>query len=127
MKRIKYASREHSQKMAMNAAKVNKSKNPDGYIYVLKYGINDIYKFGVSGNPDRRIKDIDSCSPVPIRELGRFFFKNVYEMEEMIHDNIKGSVIRREWFKLEESVVHEICEEIKQMSKEGIYLIRKNG
>lgn len=127
MKRMKYTSREHSEKMAKNAAKVNKSKKPDGYIYILKYGDNDIYKFGVSGNPDRRIKDIDSCSPVPIKELGRFFFKNVYEIEEMIHDNIRSYAIRREWFNLKESIVLEILEEIKQMSKQGIYLIRKNG
>lgn len=113
--------------MAKNATLVNKSKRPDGYIYILKYGDNDIYKFGVSANPDRRIKDIDSSSPIPIKELGRFFFKNVYEMEEMIHDNLKDSLIRKEWFKLKEYEVFQIIEEIGKMANNGIYLIRKNG
>lgn len=125
--KIIYKSFEHSIKMAKNASLVNKSKRPDGFIYVLKYGANDIYKFGVSSNPDRRIKDIDSNSPVPIKEIGRYYFKNVYEMEEMIHDNLKPDLLRREWFKLSKTHARSICDQLDEMSNNGIYLIRKNG
>lgn len=118
-------SKEHSRAMAINITKINKEKFPDGYLYVLQFGKNEIFKFGVSNNPDRRIKDIDSCSPVPIIEIGRYYFKNVYEMEEMVHDNVKYNLIRREWFKMSVEDVMSICMQLEDMSKEGIYLIRK--
>ncbi|ALR29758.1 hypothetical protein ATE47_04135 [Chryseobacterium sp. IHB B 17019] len=124
---LKYKSLQHSKKMADNATLVNKSKKPDGYIYVLQYGRNNIFKFGVSSSPDRRIKDIDACSPIPVKEIGRFYFKNVYEMEEMIHDNLKGGLIRREWFKLNELSAKAICEQLQEMSNNGIFLIKKDG
>lgn len=117
-------SKDHSKAMARNITLLNKKKYPDGYIYVVQFGSNDLFKFGVSQNPDRRIKDIDSYSPVKIREIGRYYFKNVYETEEMIHDNLKDSIVRREWFKLEKESVLDICKELKQMSDEGVYLIR---
>lgn len=125
--KVKFTSKSHSELMAKNASKVNKAKKPDGYLYVLKYGNNNLFKFGVSSNPDRRIKDIDACSPVAIKELGRYFFKNVYEIEEMIHDNLKEAKIRREWFKMEELSVLCICNQLQEMSNEGIYLIRIDG
>ena len=110
---------------AKNITNINKSKNPDGFLYVLQFGNENLFKFGASSNPDRRIKDIDSASPIPVKELGRFYFKNVYEMEECIHDNIKSSLVRKEWFKMDKLSALGIMEDIKAMSEEGVYLIRR--
>ena len=120
----KVHSKEFRNKMASNARTVNKNKKPDGFIYVLQFGNKNIFKFGTSANPDRRIKDIDSSSPVKIIELGRFYFKNAYEMEECIHENIQEFLLRKEWFKIEKSIVLEIIEELKFMSENGYYLQR---
>lgn len=114
-----------SKSSAINITNINKGKFPDGFVYVLQYGNQDLFKFGVSQNPDRRIKDIDSASPIPMREIGRYFFKNVYETEEMIHDNLKGRLVRKEWFKIDKLSALAICEQLKEMSNEGSFLIRK--
>ena len=110
---------------AKNITAINHSKKPDGFVYILQYGNQNVFKFGVSSNPDRRIKDIDSSSPIVVKELGRFYFKNVYNMEEMIHDNLKSSLIRREWFKLELLSVKAIIEQLKEMSDECVFLTRR--
>lgn len=113
------------KQMVENARAVNKARNPDGYIYILQFGKQKLFKFGASSNPDRRIKDIDSASPLPIKELGRFYFKNVYEMEECIHDNFVDSLARKEWFVMHPITVKSIIQHIKEMSEEGFYLIKK--
>lgn len=125
LKHNKITSKSKTKASIGNISKINKNRFPDGYIYIVRLGNKGIFKIGVSNNPDRRIKDIDSYSPIPIREVGRFYFKNVYEIEEMIHDNLKNLLIRREWFKLTEEHAFDICKQIKEMSDNGIYLIRK--
>lgn len=126
MERRKYKPTNHQSKVSATLIRnSNKKKFPDGFIYVLQYGNENIFKFGVSSNPDRRIKDIDSSSPVLIKEIGRFHFYNVYEMEECIHDNLTSCLIRREWFKMQYLTMESFVQSIKEMSEEGIYLTRK--
>lgn len=107
-----------------NARKTNSQARPDGYLYVLKLKGFDIYKIGVSANPRRRIRDIDSANPFGIDVLCVEFFKNVYNMEECIHDNLVDNVLRKEWFKIADCDIKEIIKEIKEMSSNGIYLKR---
>lgn len=115
----------HSRAMAKNITALNRAKNPDGFIYIFRYGKQDLYKIGVSKNVDRRLSDVDSASPVPIKEVCRHFFYNVYNMEEMIHDSLIQNLVRREWFKINEISISGIVQQIKEMSEEGLFLTRK--
>lgn len=111
--------------MVNNARKVNSKARPDGFLYFIKLKGFDIYKIGVTSNLKRRLYDIDSKSPFCVKLIDSFFFKNVYEMEEMIHDNLKGNNVRKEWFKLDSDYLKVIIDQVGELSKEGYYLIRK--
>lgn len=111
--------------MVSNARKVNSKARPDGFIYFIKLKGFDIYKIGVTSNLKRRLYDIDSNSPFGVKLIDSFFFKNVYEMEEMIHDNLKENNVRKEWFKLDLDYLKVIINQVSELSKEGYYLIRK--
>ena len=116
---------EKSKSSILLARNLNKSKRPDGFIYILKLKGFDLYKIGVSANPKRRIYDIDSNSPFGVKEICVLFFKNVYEIEECVHDNFKSSLKRKEWFEMSEQCIKSLQFELKEMSESGLYLIRR--
>lgn len=111
--------------MVSNARKSNSKLRPDGYLYIVKLKGHDVYKIGVTSNLKRRIQDIDANSPFGIRLINSFYFKNVYNMEEMIHDNLKSNNIRKEWFNLNKEYLEVLINQISDLSKEGYYLIKK--
>ena len=111
--------------MVSNARKSNSKLRPDGFLYFIKLNGFDIYKIGVTSNLKRRLYDIDSNSPFGVELISYFFFKNVYEMEEMIHDNLKISKVRKEWFKLDSDYLKVIINQVKELSEQEYYLIRK--
>lgn len=117
--------RGQTELMVSNARKSNSKARPDGFLYFIKLKGFDIYKIGVTSNLKRRLYDIDSNSPFGVKLIDSFFFKNVYEMEEMIHDNLKGNNIRKEWFKIDSDYLKVIIDQVGELSKEGYYLIRK--
>lgn len=117
-----------NKKSILFARQLNKDKKPDGYIYILKLKGFNLYKIGVSANPKRRIYDIDSNSPFGIKTMCLEFFKNVYELEECIHDSFKLNHKRKEWFEIHPDDIKELISELKEMSLNGTYLIPvKNG
>ena len=111
--------------MANNARKANTKRNPDGFLYFVKLKGHNIYKIGVSANLKRRLFDLDANSPFGIDLICSFYFKNVYEMEEMIHDNLKIYNLRKEWFSLDEDHLKIITDQVKDLSEQGYFLIRK--
>jgi hypothetical protein len=114
-----------SELMTQNARLANSKQRPDGYLYILKLKGFDIYKIGVSSNPRRRINDIDSANPFGVELISINHFKNVYEMEECVHDNLRDCELRKEWFKVCPETIKGFSEHLKEMSEEGFYLIRK--
>lgn len=125
MKYFKIKYKGQSELMTKNARKSNSKRNPDGYIYIVKLRGFDIYKIGVSGNVKRRVFDIDSHSPFGVDLLDSFYFKDVYNIEEMIHDNLEKHKFRKEWFKMESEHLSIITEQIKYLSDNGYYLTRR--
>ena len=120
-----FASNDFKEIMTLNARKVNSNKNPNGYIYIIKLKGFDLYKIGVSNNPKRRIYDIDSSSPFGVDLIGTYFFVNVYNMEECIHDSFKKNKFRKEWFKIHHEDIFVLKNQLKDFSDNGIYLNKK--
>jgi hypothetical protein len=125
MLRIKNPFLGQSERMVKNARISNSKARPDGYIYILKLKGFDIYKIGVSSSPKRRIKDIDSSSPFGVECICLEWFKNAYDLEELLHDNFIKNTLRKEWFKINTKDIFDLIIDLKHMSKEGIYIIRK--
>jgi hypothetical protein len=75
--------------------KNNKEKNPNGYIYFIRYIKTDFYKLKINKNPKRRIYDIDSYLPFDLEILSLHFFKDIYEIKEKISNLLKNHKIRK--------------------------------
>lgn len=91
-----------------NARKANKSKFPDGFIYIMRLSGFDIYKIGVSNNPKRRLRDLQSANPFELKTLFCARFKDVYSLEEQLLDKFKMNQIKGEWFNAYEECVSEV-------------------
>jgi predicted GIY-YIG superfamily endonuclease len=94
----------------------NKKKFPDGYIYFIRLQDQNIYKLGVSQNPRRRLRDIDSYLPFDFQILSLHFFKNVYDIEERIAKTIKAKKIKREWYSLSINEAADIMVELYNLN-----------
>lgn len=79
----------------------NRRKFPDGYIYFIKLDDHNVYKIGVSQNPKRRLADIDSYLPFDFTILSLHYFKNVYDIEDMVLAMLKNNKLKREWVTLD--------------------------
>jgi hypothetical protein len=112
-----------SELMAKNARKANALSKPNGYIYLAKLnGFDNIFKIGVSCNVNRRITDLDAASPFGVSLVESFFFQNVYNIEECLHDSYAPNLIRREWFNLDKQEIENIRFDLSQFSKQKLYL-----
>lgn len=95
---------------------VNKSNNPNGYIYFVKAKDYSFYKLGVSANVKRRICDIDSYLPFDLEILSLHRLNDVYEVEELIQKKFKQYKIRREWYNLTIEQAKEIMIELHNIN-----------
>lgn len=123
MKKNKYFQVGCSNQRALNARNSNKKRNPDGYIYFIFS--NGLVKIGVSKKPERRFQDINNALPYPSKLIGTFWFKNVYEIEEWVHEGLFEYNFRKEWFKMDFAHIKIIMEQLHELSEQGYYLIRK--
>lgn len=125
---INKAFRGQSELMAKNARLSNSKTRPDGYIYiVMQKGFEGVFKIGVSSNPKRRVWDLDSANPFGVELIYKAYFKNVYNLEECIHDSFKENLLRKEWFKLNIEDERLLIEDITKLSNEGVYLTRREN
>ena len=97
-----------------NARDVNKKRFPNGCLYIIHLEGTDYYKIGVSQNPERRIRDLQSATPFNIISLYCEYYRGVYEIEECIHELIKENYVKSEWFKLEFEQVYDLLKKISE-------------
>lgn len=99
-----------------NASKSNSKKFPNGYIYVIHIEDTDYYKFGVSQNLSRRLKDLRSATPFKLNLLYSCVFNDVYDIESTIHSKIREFYVKSEWFKMKKDIVDSIIEELNSVN-----------
>lgn len=73
----------------------------DVFIYMMRCG--DFLKIGISDDPERRIKDMQTGNPIEIKMLDKIKLKsreNAMTLEVGIHEHLKslGLHVRGEWF-----------------------------
>lgn len=66
MQQIEYAYRgmEHQYMLQKELYDIRK---PDGYVYIIQLADTDIFKIGISIDPDRRLKQLQSRCPIPLK------------------------------------------------------------
>lgn len=71
---------------------------PD-YIYIIRQGDTRLFKIGVSNNPERRLKNLQTGNPHDLKILKQFRCDvPAYGAERIIHAHLKDMHARGEWF-----------------------------
>ncbi|NRA92146.1 MAG: GIY-YIG nuclease family protein [Psychroserpens sp.] len=91
-----------------NARNTSKSKYPNSNLYIIKIESKNIYKIGVSQNPQRRFRDIENSMPYYVEVVFNEYIDNAYKIEEQVHDKYKNKHIKSEWFKLSNEDINQI-------------------
>jgi hypothetical protein len=87
-----------------------------GYVYVFE--ANGVYKIGITGNVDGRLRDMRIASPF-IREVFSVRVEDCRACERHLHKAYQGSKVGGEWFKLKEETLTAIREFLQSKQPEG--------
>lgn len=97
-----------------NARKVNKAKNPNGYLYILWNKHFNLFKIGSTAAPKRRIRDIRAGVPFDLQILFLKQYEDVYSLELLVQQRWVENRIKGEWFQGYESDLKETIELLNQ-------------
>lgn len=78
--------------------KLGERKVKEGYIYLIRMHDSNYYKIGVSTNPEKRLKAIDSYLPMGIEILALNKVLNPFRLESEVIEMYKPQLIKNEWF-----------------------------
>lgn len=79
-----------------------------GYLYVLNARGTDLYKIGISGNINRRLRDISASSPLPILMCFSILIKNPHQQEAFLHKYYSDFYFKNDWFSLSQEKFKEL-------------------
>ena len=68
------------------------------WIYFARHGTDGPIKIGRAYDPHKRVRDLSVGSPVALILLGAMLSTRAVEEETEIHDRLRASWIRGEWF-----------------------------
>lgn len=93
-----------------------KDKKGKGYIYIIQYGADDIYKIGISKNdPYNRLSCMQTGTPTELILIGTYFVKHYRKEEYILHEYLKPKAVRGEWFKLSKSELNDLISRLEIM------------
>lgn len=90
-------------------------------IYLIKSLNEGIYKIGVSKNPNKRLKEIQTGNPAPVEIVQLYETEMAYKVEKALHNRYSHFNTHGEWFELsikEEMSFLETCASIEKTFKD---------
>ena len=103
----------------INIDNKNVQKN---FVYIIRHGNQRIYKIGISDKPEKRVKQLQTGNPYPLKIIFQTsIISSIHcrKVESVIHKYLKekGHWIRGEWFRIEDNdLVFMIAKQINNMS-----------
>lgn len=73
---------------------------PGGFVYIIQLGETDHYKIGMSIDVDKRLKQLQSRCPIPLKIVYRWFGYDYRYFEKALHDQFRKKHVTGEWFRL---------------------------
>lgn len=86
-------------------------------IYLIKSLNEGVYKIGVSKNPSKRLKEVQTGNPSPVEIVQLYETNNAYKIEKALHNRYSHFNTHGEWFELsikEEVSFLETCASIEK-------------
>ena len=97
------------------ALRVNTNKK---YVYLIEFF--GFHKIGVSNDPFRRFKDLETAFPVDGELLAFGHFEDAYDAERRFHKVLKDSRVKGEWFKLSNEKVLFVAKKMEYLLNETL-------
>ena len=94
----------------------------NNFVYIIRHGNQRIYKIGISDKPEKRVKQLQTGNPYPLKIIFQTsIISSIHcrKVESVIHKYLKekGHWIRGEWFRIEDNdLVFMIAKQINSMS-----------
>lgn len=91
------------------------TKRMHDYVYIIKDG--DRYKIGYSGDPERRLKSLQTGNPRKLELVFRFKTLWAEPLEYYLQDHFKSKQTRGEWYALTDKELNEMPEVIEKIRR----------
>jgi len=85
-----------------------------GFLYLINARGTDLYKIGVSGDFNRRFKDISAASPLPLLVCCSILIRDPQTREDFLHKYYESKYFKNDWFSLDQYQFEEIVGFFKQ-------------
>lgn len=87
------------------------------YVYLISDINNYTYKIGISNNPEKRLKSLQTGNDRILRILYKVICKNYNQVENALHNKYCFLKVNGEWFELTEEDVKNFPESCKKMDE----------
>ena len=99
---------------------------PGKFIYIIQLGDTGIYKIGISKDPHKRIKQLQTKCPIPLN-LIFFNYGHDYDFaERYLHYHFKRQRVKGEWFDLSAEDILEVTSRLFPIQHYGYPEDNKN-
>ena len=71
------------------------------YIYLIKSKQSQLYKIGISDNPQKRIKNLQTGNPEDLIIIHTYKTKNYNKVEKALHNRYSYLKLNGEWFEFD--------------------------
>lgn len=94
------------------------STDTSSYVYVLKNEITGLTKIGMTNNPKRRLKELDTGNGVPLTYIFCEFVPGGSIFENKLHQIYANKCTTGEWFNLTDDDINNVIHETKKWCNE---------
>lgn len=84
------------------------------YVYIVHAVGTSTYKIGISKNPTKRVRDMQTSCPLPLQLISKIRCKDAHAAEESLHALLGKYHVRGEWFTLDDQAYDMITAEIEK-------------
>lgn len=78
-------------------------------VYILAVQESNLYKIGITKDLKKRLSQLQTSNPYEFYLINFFITTRNKELENLLHKAFKKNKYKREWFKLEEKEISEVC------------------
>lgn len=87
------------------------------YVYLISDSNSYTYKIGVSINPEKRIKALQTGNYKVLKIIHKIFCENYNDVETALHNKYNFLKVNGEWFELTEEEVKNFPESCKKIDE----------
>lgn len=92
-----------------------------GYLYFIKAIGTSFYKIGISNNPEARLRQLQTGSPLPIQLVTEIFCLSPQDREAELHAALAHYKANGEWFELSDKEARDLIRQEYSMASEEFW------